>query len=494
MPSYDCLVQLELNQSDNLQRQIRQYLLQLISSAHFMAKPLPSCRKMAKLLGVSRNTIVLVYESLVDDGYLQSRERSGFYVHEDIYKEGAAAFPVPQPQAHKPSIWGERLEKRTTMVQNIEKPSEWFRQPYPFIYGQIEQHYFPIQHWRACSRVAQQRDGLKDWLDDYVDSDDPMLVEQIRQQLLSKRGIACHSDEILITIGTQNSLYILAQLLVRKDSTFGIEEPGYTDARNIFALAGAQLQPLEIDAHGAKTNHMAGCDCVFLTPSHQVPTNITMSPDRRQAVLAQAKAHDFIIIEDDYESEINSSHAPSPALKSLDSEGRVIYVSSLSKSLSPGLRLGFLVADRELVAEARALRRLMYRHPPSNNQRTAALFMAQGHYDSYLRGLRNKLADKAEVMRRGIQRHLNQCNIFGDTDGSSFWLQAPEFVDCALLAKRALQAGIVIEAGAVHFHRKPAPRNFFRLGFAAIPIERIDEGLEKLGQLIEDYRQLTLVS
>ena len=240
------------------------------------------------------------------------------------------------------------------------------------------------------------------WTEDRFAADDPLLVEEIARRILPLRGIAAGPDEILVTLGAQNALYLIASLLIRPETAVAIEDPGYPDLRNICALRTRRLRTVPVDAEGMTQGGAGGADLVFVTPSHQHPTTVTMSLARRKALLAAARAADQVIVEDDYEFETNYSGTPLPALKSLDEDGRVIYVGSLSKSLMPGLRLGFLVADARLVAELRALRRLMLRHPPGNNQRAAALFLANGHFDVLVRRIHRVYRDRWQVMAEAL--------------------------------------------------------------------------------------------
>ncbi|MEZ5590241.1 MAG: PLP-dependent aminotransferase family protein [Gammaproteobacteria bacterium] len=164
------------------------------------------------------------------------------------------------------------------------------------------------------------------------------MIEQLHTRLLPRRGVWAEPEEILVTVGAQHALYLLASLLL-SGKTIGMEEPGYPDARNIFELHAAQIVPLPVDAQGLQMGAaLDACDYVYVTPSHQSPTTVTLSLERRQALLERARQRGFVIIEDDYESETNYAGQPIPALKSLDNEGRVIYVGSLSKTLAPGLR------------------------------------------------------------------------------------------------------------------------------------------------------------
>ena len=183
-------------------------------------------------------------------------------------------------------------------------------------------------------------------------------------------------EQILVTLGAQNALYLVAQLIVDSEKRVVIENPSYPDLRDILRKRTSNISELPVDDGGLVLDEavLKGSDLVFITPSHQCPTTRTMPASRRRQLLGLASQHDLLIIEDDYEFEMNFLESATPALKSLDDEGRVIYVGSLSKSVFPGLRLGYLVAPESLIAEARALRHLMLRHPPGHAQRTLAYF------------------------------------------------------------------------------------------------------------------------
>ncbi|WP_413691443.1 PLP-dependent aminotransferase family protein [Psychromonas sp. KJ10-2] len=358
----DFLINIELHQNSTYQQQIREKLVELIEQDTFGDKALPSGRKMAQLLKVSRNTVVLVYESLVDEGYLVARKRSGFFVHPDLLMvqrltNSVQADPEGVHRTTRQPDWSKRMLKQPSQLSTLNKDENWLKYPYPFIYGHIDVSEFPLYQWRECSRIAESKGKLHEWVEGYIDMDDPQLVSQIRQQILSKRGITAKPEEILITLGTQNSLFLLTNLLADQSVTFGVENPGYANLRHIISLCDSPVKPLDIDNAGLKLGkQLKDCDYVFTTPSHQYPTTVTMNVERRKGLLEQACKDDFIVIEDDYESEVNFIEQPLPALKSFDQDGRVIYVGSLSKSLTPGIRIGYLVADSSLITELRKLR------------------------------------------------------------------------------------------------------------------------------------------
>jgi GntR family transcriptional regulator / MocR family aminotransferase len=481
----DQLFHLDPKAGATLQTQLRQMLVAAIREGQLPpGSALPSCRRLAESLEVARNTVALAYQDLVEEGFLVSRQRSGYFVSREIDPARLAPPPGAAPVATLPD-WALRLRRRPSTQRNIVKPRDWQAYKYPFIYGQFDPALFPIADWRECSRQALSLNAVREWASDRFTDDDPQLIEQIRTLLLPRRGVFVGPDEILLTVGAQHAIYLLSSLLVDDRTVVGIEDPGYADARNIFALKTSRLVGLPVDEQGLIDGEdLDRCNYVHVTPSHQFPTTVTMSLERRRALIERAASRDVVFIEDDYEAEINHLGRPTPALKSLDRAGRIVFVGSLSKTIAPGLRMGYMVAARELVAEARALRRLMLRHPPANNQRTAALFFARGHYDSLLRREGQALKQRWAAMQGALDRHLTLCRFRRTTGGTAFWIEGPPALDARRLETSAAAQGILIEPGDVHFLSDEGPRNYFRLGFSSIPAERIEPGVRLLAEVI----------
>lgn len=488
---YNLIFKLDPLLGTSRQGQVREMIVSAILERSLQpGDRLPSSRELASQLGLSRNTIIFAYKALQDDGYLTARHRSGFYVSDDapvsqLDETGRAAHKRRVPQADQIG-WERRLLSTYDDIRVLQKPLNWREYTYPFVYGQADQTLFNHSEWRDCARQALGLRNFAITAGDFGQHDDPMLVEYIRTRTLPNRGIVAAADEILVTMGAQNALYLLAQLLVAPDQRVIIEEPSYPDLRDILRLRTRNIQSCPVDGDGIILNQadLQQADLVFITPSHQCPTTATLSVRRRQALLEAAARDDFLIIEDDYEFEMNFLEKPAPALKSRDLDGRVLYVGSFSKSLFPGLRLGYLVAPAPVIKAARILRHLMLRHPPGHLQRTVAYFLALGHYDAQIRKLRKRLANRRAVMSEVLAEVglLDaQAARFG---GTSFWIYGPPELDTTKLAEELAGQSVLIEPGASFFYAEER-KNAMRLAFSSISANKIPEGVRLVARAIE---------
>lgn len=479
------LFYLDSDSGVSLQQQIRQQIAAAIMNGGISQDiPLPSSRKLAEMLQVSRNTVILAYEHLLDDGYIVSRERSGYYANPNMLN-WQISNDSSITEIESASIdWQHSLNDIPSRLHHIVKPPYWQKYEYPFIYGQFDAVNFPALHWRECSRDSVAGSAIKIWANDSL-ADDPLLIEHIQTHILPRRGVWCNPEQILITLGAQQGIYLLIKLLIGDRGMLGIENPGYTDVRNIAEVNYSDVRLLPVDEKGLRVgNHLIGCDCLYTTPSHQFPTTVTMPLDRRKQLVRMASEHNFFIIEDDYESEANFRSNPTPALKSMDQSGRVIYVGSFSKTLAPGLRMGFIVAPEPLIHEARALRRLMLRNVPQNNQRALALFISRGHFNTLIQKQNKIYQERWKVMGEALHDYLPESSQPPTFGGTSYWVKGPDHIESEELARLALSKGIIIEPGSIYFGEQSPPRNYFKLGYSSIPTEKIRPGIKKLSQII----------
>lgn len=466
-----------------LQERIRAAVTEGIVAGLFAAgQRMPSSRQLAVQLGVSRITVTLAYAELVASDYLTARGRSGYFVSDSAPVQ--PAFDLPRGAPGAGIDWSARTRAFPPLAR-VDRPDDWARYPWSFIYGQADPTLFDHANWRACALRALGRGDFAALTSDYYERDDPLLIDMILRTILPRRGIGARPSEVMVTLGAQNALWLAAQVLLGPGRRAAMEDPGYPSLRAALAQTGAEVAAVPVDGDGLPPEAVPeGTDALFVTPSHHCPTNATMPLSRRLDLLDAAATRDFVIVEDDYEFEMSFLKAPSPALKSLDRGGRVIYVGSFSKSVFPGLRLGYLVAPEGFIAQVRALRATVLRHPPGHIQRTAAYFLAQGHYDMLVSRMKAAFRRRRQVMAEAIREHGLTVAGQGGTGGSSFWMQAPEGVDTEALALALRADGVLIEPGRVFFAPCDAPRRYYRLAYSSILPARIPEGIARIARAI----------
>ncbi|SDI12755.1 aminotransferase-like domain-containing protein [Salipiger marinus] len=469
-----------------LQARIQQMVAEGVLSGRLRrGEKMPSTRALARHLGVSRLTVALAYTELLASDYLTSRQRSGHFISENA--PAPAGFP---PAARQERVdWARAIGQRFAGGAVPERPQDWASYRYPFIYGQTDPQLFDHASWRLCAVQALGARDFRAMTQDYYDRDDPELVEFITRQTLPRRGISARPEEVLITLGAQNALWLAAQVLLTPERTAALEDPGYPALRAILAQTRCRIAPVAVDAQGLPPEAIPdGTGVIFTAPSHQCPTSATLPMARREALLARARALDAIVVEDDYEFEMAYLTPALPALKSLDPDGRVVHVGSFSKSLFPGLRLGYLVGSEPFIREARALRAAVFRHPPGHVQRTAAHFLRLGHHDSLVRRIGRALTERRAVMEAEIARAGLTIAGVGAHGGSSFWMMAPPGIDTGALAETLRADSVLIEPGAPFFLRPDPPRGHYRLGYTSIPTDRIGPGITRIAEALARAR------
>ena len=468
-----------------LQTRVQQMIASGILSGRFeQGEKLPSTRKLAEYLGVSRITVSLAFTELQSNDYLISKDRSGFYVSKNA--------PPPPSFSEKIRVrdtvdWSKMIGQRFSIENWPAKPQNWSSFPFPFIYGQTDPSLFDHSNWRQCALMALGAKDFSSLTSDYYDQDDIELIEFILRHSLPRRGITASTDQVLVTMGAQNALWLATQVLLNQRRTAAIENPSYPPLRDILDQSRCHVKAVNLDHYGLIPDQIPKeTSVIFTTPSHQCPTTITMPLNRRQQLLETASKLDALVVEDDYEFEISSKKSASPALKSLDSDGRVIYVGSFSKSLFPGLRLGYLVGSAPFISEARALRASVLRHPPGHIQRTAAHFLRLGHYDALINRMAKQYSIRRSTMAAAIKKY--QLEIAGNSSpegGSSFWMKAPKDLDTEILAKSLMKNGVLIEPGKNFFSPPNQLENYYRLAFSSINEEKIEGGIKLVASFIK---------
>jgi len=476
---------------------LRDQVCEIVSSAiardlFSKAEPLPSCRALSDQLGVSRNTVHNAYCRLIDIGLVQPQDRKGYFVdgamadrERELYLNQGKSGDIPSPLTGLIES-----KRRPSAMRKVTHPSDWFSYPYPFVYNQVDPKWFPIQEWRESMRVAMASSTLDNWSRDAAETDSPHLVSQLRQRLLGYRGICPREDEILITSGAQHAISILATLNAIIGRGIAIEDPCYPEARNAFEAAGNTLHEVSVDEDGLIVDEIPkDVGMVYTTPSHQFPTTVTMSLERRIALYERARQDNFIIGEDDYEAEMNFLKTRGRPIRSLDTSGRTVYIGSLSKSVAPGLRIGYMVAHPDIINEAKAIRRSNMRHPPILLQDAMAHFIASGALDAHLRRMERRYKTRWELMHDALTTHLPDFDVQFSQGGTCVWLTSPEDVDTTELAQKLKPHGVLLDEGSVFYAEPNHGRRKLRIGFTAVPKMAIADGIKIIAKVAAECRR-----
>lgn len=473
-----------------LQEQIRQRMIDAILDGLFASgRKLPSTRALAQHLGVARNTVVLAFQQLAADGYIIARERSGLFVNEEMVKGRRAISRVGgRTEASHSTVWSDKIKGGVTETDAQRVPPDWHKYPFPFLEGRFDPALFPVDEWREASRLASRASEIQHWVSDPGEADDPLLIREICTKVLPRRGIHAQPGEILITAGARQGLHLVAEIFADGASTVALEEPGNPAMLALLKRRGARLVHQPVDDNGLIVDDaLNGCGLVYTTPSHQRPTGVVMSLARREQLLARAHSSDFIVIEDDFECETSYQDDALPALRGMPGGERVIYVANLSRVLAPGLRLGYIVAPPDVIVEARRLRTLLTRHPPLNNQRTAAYFISLGHYDATMLRIGRELHARLIALRDGLNHYLHQSIAIAPVRaGTTIWVEGPRDLDARDIARAAEARGVLIEPVSAYYAAGRPPAHIFRMGVTGITGTRIRSGVETLAETIKE--------
>jgi GntR family transcriptional regulator / MocR family aminotransferase len=473
----------------NLQDQIRRRIVEQVAVGTLAPmQRLPSTRSLARHLKVSRNTVAAAYQRLIADGHLEARPRSGIYVSNARYavnRRGelrAAGEPTPV----EPPVWERHLGGSRQIEGLMAVPPDWQRFPYPFVGSQLDRSLFPVAEWREASRLTLSLPEIGDWAADTASADDAKLVQEIRSKVLPRRGIHARPDEVLVTSDGQQALHFAVELLVEPGTATAVEEPGNPELVALLRRRGARLVFQPVDRDGLVVDErLAGCGVVFVSPGHQRPTGVALSPARRAALMEMAAARDFIVVEDDFECEADDLEAAPPALRAGAGGARVAYVATILQPLAPALRLGVLVASPSLLRAARALRLITTQHPPLSVQRTAAHLLALGHYDTIVARVGETLRRRLLALRDALNHYLvHLIDIPPLRGGTAYWVTGPEQIDARELRAAAEARGVLIQPASHFYSSGTAPRHVFRLSISGVPEERIRPGVESLGRTL----------
>lgn len=480
----------------SLQQQIRERLIHAIASG--VLEPgsrAPSSRSLAKRIGVARNTVLLVYQQLVADGYLSGKERSGLYVCEDLSEVASRHLQRSEPETPKPPrAWRALMKRRSKIDWTRQIPPDWALYPHPFLEGCLDADLSSVTEWREAARGALAAREFPEWAMNFSESDDEKLITEIRTKILPRRGIQAQADEILITEGWKQAIDLVAQLFVEAKTRVAIEDPGLPELRELLRLQGADVLTQPVDEDGVIVDsRLNDRSVIFATPTRQAPTGAQMSRTRQKALLRKAESENALIVEIDFGmSGVGERRLP-PALKSADALERVIYVSDLCEVFGPGLRLGFVVAPAAVIREMRQVRSLVAGPAPRAAQRIGALLMALGHYDTACLRVRKAISERLTALRDALNYHLPHLVLIDPKlSGSSIWVTGPPGLDARLLASEAAKRGLLIEPSARFYAREGAGVSAFRMGVSSLRADRIRSGVAILAQVIHELTDPSL--
>jgi GntR family transcriptional regulator/MocR family aminotransferase len=441
----------------SMARQIYEQLRDAVAGGRLApgARLTPS-RVLATELGISRTTVADAYGRLVAEGYASGRRGGGTVVAETPASlpipEGAVAGVRPTPHAGAVKRYG------TSFTTDAR---------YDLSAGRIDPALFPLEAWRRCVRGSLiDRDGLSTY-------GDPGGSDRLRHVLAhwitQSRGVAARPEQIVVSQGATQAIDLLGRALLRPGDVAAVEEPGYPPAATILESQGIRVAGVRVDGSGLVVDELpARAKLIYVTPSHQYPLGCVLTRERRIALLHWAEENDAVIIEDDYDSEFRHGQRPLEPLHRLDQSGRVVYVGTFSKVLSPSLRMGFTVAPPSLVPTLLALRQAADFGPPKLIDAALTEFIAGGHLSRHLRRARRVYAERHEVLRREVLRQAPaEVTLLPAQAGLHVTLVAPNAPDDDELVARAQQCDLLLSTLRLTY-RSSEPQPGIVLGFGAL--------------------------
>jgi GntR family transcriptional regulator / MocR family aminotransferase len=343
---------------------------------------------------------------------------------------------------------------------------------------------FPYHVWRRL--LARSLRSLAKVPAAYVEAEGRIHLRQaIANHVSFARAVACNCDDVVVTAGTQQAFDLLAKILVTPGVTkVAVEDPGYSPLRGAFLAAGAKVVPVPVDSDGLIVDRIpSDTRVICVTPSHQFPLGVAMSMRRRSELLEFARRNDAVVIEDDYDGEFRFGMTPRDALQTLDRSGSVFYVGTFSKSLFPGIRLGFVVAPRWARRTLIAARQVSDWHQPVLEQDTLALFISEGHMARHVRRMRKLYAERRDLMLSGLQAHFSAWLApIPASGGMHLTAVARESLDYDAIARGACQRNMALRSLRTMSMNADGQTGLV-FGYGATSPEAITEGLLQLRRL-----------
>ncbi|MGE6601326.1 PLP-dependent aminotransferase family protein [Lysinibacillus fusiformis] len=420
---------------------------------------LPSIRKLAETLQVSRNTTLTAYDQLVAEGYIRGEGRKGYFVNalEQVFFQ-----EQPQPIRSKP------LKDTTAFLVNFKA-------------GAVDQQHFPIKTWRQIANQVLQDSTCYQYGELFGE---PMLKEQLAQYLLQARGLYTNNENIIIGSSTQQMLLYLGFLLKENFPSILLEDPGYDGAREAFQLHNFDIEALPVFEAGAQLDSLTTCRSrlLYVTPSHHFPYGASMNIQQRQALIRWAQKVNGYILEDDYDGEFRYTQQPFPALASID-PSRVIYLGTFSKSFLPGIRISYMVLPDALMQPYKEKFAHFEQNASTLHQRTMAHFMAQGEWTRHIKRMRLTYKQKMHCLVQELQQQFGeQITVLGEQSGLYILVKIKSSLSEQQLIQQAESHGVKVYPTSPFFLHQARIEPMLQLGFSTLTMEEIKLGVQLLSK------------
>ena len=441
---------------------------------------LPSTREIAEQLGVSRTVVLMAYDLLVAEGFASGRGGSGTYVCEGLgrskpKRENAAA-------RLRLSRYGSAAAGAVEAVDTPRPSPHPVR--YDFAFGRSAIEDFPLEMWRR-TLLRHLRQGPVRQFEYGQAAGSRVLREAICAHLRRSRGVACDPPEVVVVNGSQQAIDLVARVLIERGDRVAIEDPQYNGTREVLRAAGAKLLPVPVDREGldpAKLPERAGL--VFVTPSHQFPTGAILPLGRRLALLDWARRQNSIIVEDDHDGEFQYEGRPLESMQGLDTEGRIVYLGTFSRTIFPALRIGYLIVPKSLGPAFVAAKWLNDLHSPTIEQETLAEFINSGMYERHLRRLRRRHGARRKALLAAVHTYLgNRVEVTGDGAGTHIVLWPLKRVSESAVVTQAGLRGVGVY-GISHCYLRKQSRTGLIIGYSRMNEGAIREGIRILSEVL----------
>ncbi|WP_456275975.1 MocR-like pyridoxine biosynthesis transcription factor PdxR [Bacillus sp. AK128] len=442
---------------------------------------LPSSRMLASMYEVNRNTIKLVYEMLVADGYVTTIEGSGTFV----------AYSPEKLDLMKKSSKTIQLSKRSQKIKTNKSEMNEGDFVINFRGAGFSPNIndFPLEEWKKTVYQASKDLNFLVEEGDYHLMGLPQLREAISSYLSRSRGMSVNPNQIVIINGVMQGISILSQLLINEGDHVVVEEPSFTSIKNNFLMMGAELIPSPLEPYEFSVSNWKS-RLAYVTPSHQFPTGKVMSLDQRIQLLHWAKEQNAIIIEDDYDSEFRRKGRPIEPLKVLDYEDRVVFLGTFAKTILPSLRIGYLILPADLTKEFLKIRNLGGEYTTSIIEQMAiSLFIKSGKFERHLRRLNRIYSHKAKVLYQAIQTYIPNVFEWIETDAGlhmfATWMHSTEAYN--IFEKECLKRGVTWDTANQYYINQPLQPKVI-LGFTHLSDENIIKGFQIMGEVVSGMK------